>query len=55
MRNVITTLYAKEQAEPMATRESMLGFPWTRALKPLVKKFLPQYSTGMVSKSCKTA
>ena len=44
-----------EQAEPMATSESMLGLPWNSALKPLIKKFRPQYSTGIASSSCKTA
>ena len=39
----------------MATRESMLGLPWNRDLKPPWKKFRPKYSTGMVRISCSTA
>ena len=39
----------------MATSESMLGLPWNSVLKPLMKKFRPQYSTGIASSSCKTA
>ena len=30
----------------MATRESMLGLPWKRDLRPPWKKFRPQYSTA---------
>ena len=39
----------------MATRESMLGLPWNRDLKPPWKKFRPQYSTGTARISCSTA
>ena len=45
-------LHTKLAMEPMATRVSMLGAPWSSPLKPLMKNFWLMTITMPASSSC---